>query len=400
MSLVQFHSYCARARIARCSFFKEKLREYPLPLAIPTVELLERLRMRVSGSRAGRQHTPSRGSIVLPFRRKQTVATILSALVVTAAGVFFLLHHGSNLTSITVQGVVLRQDNDVRRQLPVDHAMVTLSAGNTRAVAYSDPSGHFKAQLRTVVWPGRLLALNFQHPDYQPSDMEISVGFRSSRYRLYVVRMNQIPAPTAATDNPASSLVSNLRVRYVVNAKSEDNIGSVVRTFEAVNQGNVPCNRQSPCSPDGRWKAANGYVSLDAGKGNEFRNIRVSCIAGPCPFTKIDPSAYVNGGRNISAAVLDWSDTATFLIEAEVYHASVNSNVHHLFPVFFGRTLNFTLPLTQEGVSIEAEVNGTPMVFPLGPDLYLSWATCTMRETVDAEQSTVYRCELKPGYHF
>ncbi len=70
------------------------------------------------------------------------------------------------------------------------------------------------------------------------------------------------------------------------------------------------------------------------------------------------------------------------------------------YPVIFGQTLNFTLPPTEEGVSIEAELDGTPMVFPLGPDLYLSWATCTARTNREAEKSTVYRCELKPGYRF
>jgi len=68
--------------------------------------------------------------------------------------------------------------------------------------------------------------------------------------------------------------------------------------------------------------------------------------------------------------------------------------------VIFGQTLNFTLPPTQEGVSIEADMDGTPMVFPLGPDLALSWATCTSRSNREGEHSTVYRCELKPGYNF
>lgn len=331
---------------------------------------------------------------------KRFVAAIVFALVLVSAGVFLLIRHGSNLTSITVQGVVLRQDNDVRKQLPVDHAMVAITAGDTKSVAYSDASGYFKVNMRTVAWPGRILNLAFQQSDYEPLNMRVSVGFRSSRYRIYIARMTQRATPSIPANGKPSSLVSNLRIRYVVNAKSEDNIGSIVRTFQAVNQGNVACNGQSLCSPDGRWKAANGAISLDAGKGNEFRNIRVACIAGPCPFTKIDASGYVNGGRNISATVLDWSDTATFLIEAEVYHSAINSNVHHLFPVFFGSTLNFSLPSTEEGVSIEAKIDGTPMVFPLGPDLYLSWATCATRETEDAEKSTVYRCELKPGYHF
>jgi hypothetical protein len=141
-------------------------------------------------------------------------------------------------------------------------------------------------------------------------------------------------------------------------------------------------------------------VSLDAGADNTFENVRASCIAGPCPFTRIDTSGFIHGGRNIHIAALNWSNTATFLLEAEVYHTAISSNVRELYPVIFGRTLNFTLPPTQEGVSLEAEMDGSPMVFPLGPNLNLSWATCTVRTGTDKEKTTVYRCELKPDYRF
>jgi hypothetical protein len=87
-------------------------------------------------------------------------------------------------------------------------------------------------------------------------------------------------------------------------------------------------------------------------------------------------------------------------VEAEVFHDAISSNVRELYPVIFGETLHFTMPATQEGVSIEAEIDGAPMVFPLGPDLFLSWATCTTRHSSDADKTTVYRCELKPGYRF
>jgi hypothetical protein len=197
------------------------------------------------------------------------------------------------------------------------------------------------------------------------------------------------------------TLVSNIRVRYTVNSQTEENIGSAVRTFQVVNKGNVACNGRSPCSPNEAWKATAGSLSLDAGPDNEFRNVRASCIAGPCPFTRIDSSGFANGGRNITVSAINWSDTATFLVEAEVFHTAIRSNVRESYPVIFGQALNFTLPPTQEGVSIEAEVDGAPMVFPLGPELYLSWATCTARtDAADKQGTTVYRCELKPGYRF
>jgi hypothetical protein len=195
-------------------------------------------------------------------------------------------------------------------------------------------------------------------------------------------------------------VVSNIRVRYTTNSRTETNVGSAVKTFQVVNKGDVPCNHQSPCSPDGKWKASSATVSLDAGADNSFGNIRASCIAGPCPFTRIDSRAFVQGGRNITVSALNWSDTTTFLMEAEVYHTAISSDVRELYPVIFGQTLNFTLPPTQEGVSLEADISGSPMVFPLGPDLSLSWATCTVRTGAEEEKTTVYRCELKPGYRF
>jgi hypothetical protein len=141
-------------------------------------------------------------------------------------------------------------------------------------------------------------------------------------------------------------------------------------------------------------------VTLDAGPENQFRNARASCIAGPCPFTRIDSSGFVNGGRTITASAVDWSSTATFLLEAEVFRTAMSSRVRTLYPVVFGESLHFTLPPTEEGVSLEADVDGVPMVFPLGPDLYLSWATCTMRNNSEPEKTAVYRCELKPGFRF
>jgi hypothetical protein len=212
--------------------------------------------------------------------------------------------------------------------------------------------------------------------------------------------MAPIVAPAREELPRAQTVVSNIRVRYTVNSQSETNIGSAVKVFEVTNTGNVPCRHQSPCSPDGYWKASIGSADLDAGPGNEFRDARASCISGPCPFTRIDSSGFVHGGRTITASAVDWSDTATFLLEAEVFHTGIVSNVRESYPVIFGRALQFTLPPTQEGVSFEADVSGTPMVFPLGPEIYLSWATCTARTESADEKSTVYQCELKPEYKF
>jgi hypothetical protein len=306
--------------------------------------------------------------------------------------------------SMTVQGAVIRRDEDTRKELPISGALVTISDSVTSTSTQSDASGYFKITFPELVWPDKTLYLTFSHDGYRPLNGVLKARPRLSARELYVAALEPALEPTVAPSNPTPdhplSVVSDIKVRYTVNSQTEENIGSAVKTFQAVNKGNVPCKNQSPCSPDGNWKASIGSISLDAGPGNEFRNARASCIAGPCPFTRIDSSEFVNGGRTISASALDWSDTATFLLEAEVFHAAISSNVRMSYPVVYGRALNFTLPSTQEGVSIETDIDGAPMVFPLGPDLYLSWATCNARANTEGERTTVYQCELKPGYRF
>ena len=303
--------------------------------------------------------------------------------------------------SITIEGATIQRDKDTRKELPISGVVVTASDGEQSTSTLSDASGFFRITYPGVLWLRRTVNLGFRHPGYQPLDLQVKTGLRLTGGELYVAAMTPIEEqPTPGPAHPLSK-VTHIRVRYTVNSQTEENIGSAVKTFQVVNKGNVPCNDQAPCSPNGDWKASSVTVSLDAGAGKDFRNIRASCIAGPCPFTRIDSGGFANGVRTITASALDWSDTATFLLEAEVYQTIISSNVRELYPVIFGQTLNFTLPPTQEGVSIEAEVNGEPMVFPLGPDLYLSWAICTERADLQAGQNnTVYRCELKPGYQF
>ena len=216
--------------------------------------------------------------------------------------------------------------------------------------------------------------------------------------KLYIAQMVPLAQriPTPAT-RPATT-VANVRVRYSIKAMTKVNIGSAVKTFQIQNTGNVPCKCQDQCSPDGEWKAAVGAASLDAGAGNEFQNARVSCIAGPCPFTRIEKDGFSRGGQKITASARDWSDTTTFLLEAEVFHPMVSEIVHESHPVIFGRALNFTLPATAEGVCIQADVAGETIIFPLGPTLFLSWANCDA--TGNRDQTKVYRCELKPEYQF
>jgi hypothetical protein len=175
-------------------------------------------------------------------------------------------------------------------------------------------------------------------------------------------------------------------------------IAPFVKTFEIINKGNVPCGESASCSPDGKWMAARSTETVDAGDGNEFRNVRLSCIAGPCPFTRIESQNFLVQGQKLEISVLNWSGTTTFLLEAEVSQRVASNIIRLAYPAIFGQTLSFTLPVDSEGPSIEADLKGRDIVFPLGPDLIVDWAVCT--ETSNAQQGKLIRCSPKPGYAF
>jgi hypothetical protein len=321
-------------------------------------------------------------------RAHKTGLWIGSTIILVIVGALLLLRWRIQ-RPITLRGAVTVEDSDTRKEQPIADVEVTsdLASGAVK----SDSTGLFTLQLRRFVRRGHPLVLHFRQPRYVPLDTDDFVGDK-----LYVVHMVPLPSAAASTSGPAVK-VANVRVRYSGRAMTEFNVGSAVKTFQIENKGNVPCKGQRPCSPDGKWRATQGSATLDAGTGNEFRNPRASCIAGPCPFTKIDPD-FSQGGQTIKVSARDWSDTATFLLEAEVTHPMVSQIVHESYPVVFGDGLNFTLPSTAEGVSIEAELDGQMIIFPLGPALFLSWASCNAR--VNPDQTKVYRCELKPGYRF
>lgn len=321
--------------------------------------------------------------------KKIALWTILACFLAGATIAALLL---SRRKPVVIRGAVLRDDHDPNRQLPL--ADVKITAVNDWGIAHSESNaeGFFSLTLPKGLRRRQPVLLQFRLKDYRPLDWNDFIGDK-----LYVARMVPLHQETIA-ESHADLSVSNPRIRYTVKATTEADIGSAVRTFEIANVGNTPCENHPPCAPGGKWKASIGSFSLDAGEGNEFRNARVSCIAGPCPFTKIEVETFSQERRRFYVAVRNWSDTTTFLVEAEVVHPMTNNLVRETYPVIFGRALNFSLPPAAEGPSVEADVAGEPIVFPLGPDLFLRWADCRM--AVDKDQSRDYRCELKPGYQF
>ena len=292
-----------------------------------------------------------------------------------------------------IQGAVITRESDASKELPLAGVEVTVVGLPAIREVKSDASGYYKVPLPWRIRPNQPLTLRFRHPDYQTLDL-MAVGGT----RLYVARLTPTLQPPRPSPASAAITVSHVVVDYSMTTTTNVNVGSAVQPFEVVNEANVPCNGRRPCSPDGKWKASEGSATIDAGLGNQFENARVSCIAGPCPFTKVEDNTLKGGSRMLRVSALDWSATTTFLLEAEVYKPVRNDVLRHSYPLIFERALTFTLPPTAEGVSIEAEVNGAMIVFPLGPALYLSWANCQV--VVNQDQTRVYRCELKPEYRF
>jgi hypothetical protein len=295
--------------------------------------------------------------------------------------------------SVTIRGAVIRQSDDPNKETPVAGVRIEATEGSVLGSAITGPSGGFAISLQRSLIRRHSLTLTFRHPDFKPFNI-----FNPSGEPLYVVKLTPLHAPVSLDPGKPLIHISSIFLRYTVKIEATIEIGSGVKTFQVDNTANVPCNGHKPCSPDGKWKAAVVSTTLDAGPNNEFRNGRISCIAGPCPFTDIQRDDFSKGGRTIGVTVRDWSDTTTFLLQAEAVRRMITDTTRKSYPVIVDRTMDFSLPASAQGTCIEAEVDGTPIVFPIGPNLWLSWADCETQ--MEPENNRLYRCELKPGYAF
>ncbi len=328
------------------------------------------------------------------MRRKKRTVILIVMIVAGGISAAWWARYAKNRTTM-VRGAVITASTDPRKRLPIAGVEITATDGFSVVRSTSDSSGLFVVRLRKRLFRGRIVSLRFRHMDYEPLELDITTP-----NELYVAQMMPVHPERLLERSLATQTINskNIMVRYSVKSATVVNVGSVVRTLEVKNNGGEPCSERPPCSPDGKWKAAIGSLTLDAGAGNQLHNFRASCIAGPCPFTRIEPSDLEQAGNSITVTATVWSDTATFLVEAEIAHPMVSDLVRNSFPVVFGDALNFTLPPAAEGVSLQAELNGENVVFPLGPALLLSWADCEVRANPD--QTRVYRCTLKPGYRW
>jgi hypothetical protein len=328
---------------------------------------------------------------------KATVWLVVAAAVIAGIVAVFLIRLARRTMRLTLEGAVIRLATQADKEVPLAGVQVTAESGRVFQSDKSDASGFFRLTLilPRYRWRRRPAALLFQYPGYRPLKLPVTGG-----NRLYIAKMVLTRPPRRVTPHTPQIAVSNISVRYSANNRTAVNVGSSVKTFQVANAGNVPCRGRSPCSLNGRWKAARVSVSMDAGPGNIFRDTRISCIAGPCPFTQVTPQSLPRGTRTLSVTVLDWSDTTTFLLEAEVFHPMLSARVRKSYPLIVGRVLNFTVPASAEEIALEADLGGTTVFFPLGPGpiSQLKWADCL--SMVNKSRTRVYRCTLAAGYRF
>jgi hypothetical protein len=295
--------------------------------------------------------------------------------------------------SITMEGSVLKQNSDPSKQTPLPDVTITASDGTTTVEGKSAPSGFFSLTLGARALNRGKVTLTFTAPEYEP----LVVNTETPGDQLYVVRLRPLKSEPLQMPSKASEL-KNVLVRFSSKDESTVSIGSLAKQFTAPNKGDVPCQGAKPCSPDGRWKATQTDLPLDAEEGNQFRNVRISCMAGPCAFTRVVKGPLSRPAQKVTVSVLNWSDTTNFLVEADVTRTMVAERVRHSYPFIVGQTMSFALPPGAQGTSIEADLDDQHIVFPLGPALLLSWATCSME--VGPENNQIYRCQAKPGYRF
>jgi len=332
----------------------------------------------------------------MPLRTgRRIVALVAAVALVILLAIVLVWRIPPRVEKIAVmKGAIIAENEDWHLQRPIRNATVTAQSGDTVGKAQSEGSGLFTLQLNPALVKGDEIEIKVEHPDFRPFAITTP-----ATDQLYVIRLTPTARQADAPPSGRQTRLSNVRVRYATQNTSTTTVGTAVRTFDVVNKGDVPCAGQPPCSPDGKWKATIGSFPLDGSEKNqEFRNVRVSCIAGPCPFSAIEVDHFSHGGRSITVSVRNWSDSVTYLLEAEVVQTMESELIRHTYPVTFGRSMNFTLPALASGPSIEADVDGTQIVYPLGPELRLSWATCRFESAPGGMKQ--YTCALKPGYRF
>ena len=105
--------------------------------------------------------------------RKKVVWIIVAVAGIALATVLVLHMHHWRPRTLTIQGAVIRKDEDTRKESPISDVNVIASDGVTSTSTRSDASGYFIIVFPEAVWPGQTLNLSFRHSDYKPLELKL-----------------------------------------------------------------------------------------------------------------------------------------------------------------------------------------------------------------------------------
>src|SRR2546421_8440891 len=119
---------------------------------------------------------------------------------------------------VTLQGAVMVQDTDPRKELPITDVEVFAEDDLATGTGKSDATGLFRVTLLQGVRRGQPVTLHFRHPGYRPLDLKEFVGDK-----IYIVHMVPIAISSPAPNQPRTK-VANVRIRYSIKTMTDVNI--------------------------------------------------------------------------------------------------------------------------------------------------------------------------------
>ena len=173
-----------------------------------------------------------------------------------------------------------------------------------------------------------------------------------------------------------------------------------VKTFQIQIMGNIPCNG-STLFPGRQMEGGNQFRVPGCGRGKRFPKCQGFLYCGPLPFhAELIMTAFPREGATSRSPCAIGRIRPHSCFRRRCSDPQISDLVRMTYPIILGTSLNFTLPPTAEGPSVEAELNGENIIFPLGPDPCFELGRLQCQRAKGNNGQKFYRCELNAGYQF
>src|SRR5436309_748113 len=102
--------------------------------------------------------------------QKAALVVATAILLGIVAGVVISIR-SRTVQTVLLEGAVLAQDSDPRKQTPIAGVEITAASGLAEGKCKSDSTGFFRLTLQLGVTPGQLVTFKLRHPNYQPLEL-------------------------------------------------------------------------------------------------------------------------------------------------------------------------------------------------------------------------------------